>query len=29
MIQNYLKLNYRITLYPDDECGGYVVEILD
>jgi antitoxin HicB len=29
MVQNDLKLNYPITLYPDDECGGYVVEILD
>jgi antitoxin HicB len=29
MVQNYLNLNYPITLYPDDERGGYVVEILD
>lgn len=28
-LEDYLKLSYPITLYPDDECGGYVVEILD
>jgi predicted RNase H-like HicB family nuclease len=25
----YLKLSYPITLYPDNEEGGYVVEIED
>jgi antitoxin HicB len=25
----YLKLNYSVTLYPDEEEGGYVAEIRD
>ncbi|PSB00796.1 type II toxin-antitoxin system HicB family antitoxin [Merismopedia glauca] len=25
----YLNLNYSVTLYPDEEAGGYVAEIKD
>ena len=29
LVDYYLKLSYPITLYPDKEEGGYVVEIED
>lgn len=29
LLDDYLKLDYPITLYPDSEAGGYVAEIRD